>query len=61
MNAKRDLWWKDIKVGHVSMQTTAEFHSLLTAEEFALAMSLGAQAIGDAIIRILEAKGAKES
>ena len=57
MRTTRDLWWKDIRIGQVTIQTTADFHSLFTNVEFALVAGLGTQAAGDAMVKILEAKG----
>ena len=57
MKSVRDIWWKDIRIAQITTQTTESFHALFTPEELALASGLGAQAVGDALVKILEAKG----
>ena len=56
MTSTRDLWWKDIRIGRMQVSTTEDFHALFTVEEWALIAGLAAQAAGDAMVKILEAK-----
>ena len=57
MKSVRDLWWKDIRIAKLEVQTTGDFHSILTTEELALASGIGAEAVAAALVQILEAKG----
>ena len=57
MTDERDLYYKGLRIGGLVFKTSASAHSILTTDELALAMSLGSQALREALSKILDAKG----